>query len=181
MHKVAIVGQGPNRTAWEHGLELGIKWFGATSPNTKLKAEIFRLAERYCSKVAITGSVGSKLAVLAGLDPYTFRTSFARRNLHARWNGKIGRGDRFDRVEAEVAAKSLRDQPFESYVLLGMNVAKAFGVNANEWLAVVEETDSKRFLIFPHPSGINRWWNDALNRDAARKALRSFLNINRST
>jgi hypothetical protein len=30
-------------------------------------------------------------------------------------------------------------------------------------------------LIFPHPSGINRWWNERRNERRARQLLQRFL------
>jgi hypothetical protein len=33
----------------------------------------------------------------------------------------------------------------------------------------------RRFLIFPHPSGINRWWNERRNERRARQLLQRFL------
>jgi hypothetical protein len=33
----------------------------------------------------------------------------------------------------------------------------------------------RRFLIFPHPSGANRWWNERQNERRARELLQRFL------
>jgi hypothetical protein len=30
-------------------------------------------------------------------------------------------------------------------------------------------------LIFPHPSGVNRWWNERRNQQRARQLLQRFL------
>jgi hypothetical protein len=31
-------------------------------------------------------------------------------------------------------------------------------------------------IAFPHPSGLNRWWNDPVNEEAARMMLRRLAN-----
>lgn len=51
-------------------------------------------------------------------------------------------------------------------VLAGKNVARAFGVRAeyHEWLV----SPGCRAVVVPHPSGVNRWWNSADNREASR-------------
>jgi hypothetical protein len=33
----------------------------------------------------------------------------------------------------------------------------------------------RRFLIFPHPSAANRWWNERQNERRARELLQGFL------
>lgn len=172
--QICVVGQGPNRTAWEHGL--------ADRMHTHHLHAKEMIAENYCRRVAITGSVGEKLANLAGLHRLDFYTKVGRENLNARWNGKSGKGDVFNRDEGERKAVELRAQ-YPKFVLLGAEVARCFGFSTvSEPLALKEAYDDaahvKRFfLLFPHPSGINRWWNEDFNVFRARKMLREFLEL----
>ena len=174
--KIAIVGQGPNRTAWEHGLEVGRRGIvSASRPGPEAYAEL------YCARVAITGSVGEKLAKIAGLHRLDFYRRFGRYHLNPRWNGKNGTGDAFDRVVAEKRVAEILALGSTSFVLLGAEVARAFGFKKFEPLNVVESYDEKRvrrsYLLFPHPSGINLWWNEPFNRHRAEKRLREFLEL----
>lgn len=189
LRNLVFVGQGPNQTAWLHGLAAGRhlhalkhgEGHGAT------EAAAIDFAEDYCARVAVTGAVGTRLAALLGLpDVGRFRHSFHRRNLNPRWNGKHGRGDRFDHAEGLVLAGILADMTeFTHFVLLGAAVAECFGfvVGARgwPWCGVahhrIPQHAKKQFLIFPHPSGLNHWWNDPENQFRARKALNDFVNL----
>lgn len=180
--KVVFVGQGPNRACWQQGLAAGARYallkhnFAEDDPRVKVEAIAF--AERYSARVALTGSVGKKLAALGGWKCNLTFGGYARRNLNARWNGKDGNGDRFERVEAEIVASRMLHDGFTHFVLLGSNVAKAFGMGRNEPLSEIKNLPgSQLFFLLPHPSGINQWWNDDFNRFRARKRLREFLNI----
>ena len=39
------------------------------------------------------------------------------------------------------------------------------------------DDDATHLLLYPHPSGTSRWWNDAQNVARARAALRSFVEV----
>lgn len=118
----------------------------------------------------LSGRCGEALAALCELDLVQFLADFDRVNLLGRFPGKSGKGDRFP---IEVARRRAIDLLMSGtlfdrrVVLLGGNVAKAFGVDYPrpfEW-------QSRRALVYavaPHPSGINLWWNDPANRAAAR-------------
>lgn len=84
-----------------------------------------------------------------------------------RWPGKLGKGDAFDPAAARARARRMRLAPI--VVLAGKKVAKAFGVVAPylEWTTL----RGRRVVVVPHPSGINRWWNDSKNVQALRKLL----------
>lgn len=176
--KVVFVGQGPNQECWVKSL-----WRYPSA--TWTEAPRIDYAERRCAALAVTGTIGYKLGALIDpthLNPVRIILPYGRRNLNARWNGKKGKGDVFDRAEGRTTADQLRYAPFTHYILLGAEVARAFGVHNNEWLSVIPEFgaplgDGNQFLIFPHPSGINTWWNDRENTARARRALRSFLGI----
>lgn len=169
--KLVFVGQGPNQASWERGLQSG-KFFAKTQT-----AEQYAVG--YCERIALTGAVGTKLAQLLDLDEVgDFFRKYQRRNLNPKWNGKRGRGDVFDRDDGTKAANALRPD-FDKFVLLGREVAACFDCDAVEPLAravFYDEADcSKEFLLFPHLSGLNPWWNDAYNAARARVVLREFV------
>lgn len=120
-------------------------------------------------KPAFHGKSGARLAQLAGVGTtgedllYHFDTV----NLLPRWPGKVGKGDVFDMKVAKLYAGELihvlkQEQP-RIILLMGRKVRKAMGINGHwEYLELIEAWGHKVY-IFPHPSGVNRWWNDPLN------------------
>jgi hypothetical protein len=115
---------------------------------------------------------------MAGIMGITVRRfmRFRRENLSDRWPGKSGKGDAFDMDDGMDGAERLCNVPGRvRLVLLGAKVARCFGL---PWrpLARYEWTGGEA-LVVPHPSGVNRWWNEARNRRAARRALRAFAGI----
>jgi hypothetical protein len=98
-----------------------------------------------------------------------------RKHLNTHYNGKRGKGDAFDHAKGNVnAADVLLDWRVERIVLLGKNVARCFGFRDLPFLAEIS-IYGRRFLIFPHPSGINRWWNERRNEQRARQLLQRFV------
>jgi hypothetical protein len=98
-----------------------------------------------------------------------------RKHLNAHYSGKRGKGNAFDRAKGYVnAADVLMDWGVERIVLLGKNVARCFGFRDLPFLAEIR-IYGRRFLIFPHPSGTNRWWNERRNERRARQLLQRFL------
>jgi hypothetical protein len=85
--------------------------------------------------------------------------SFAcrRKHLNTHYSGKRGKGEAFDHAKGNVnAADVLLDWRVERILLLGKNVARCFGFRDLPFLAEIR-IYGRRFLIFPHPSGTNRW------------------------
>ena len=62
----------------------------------------------------------------------------------------------------------------EVLVLLGAKVTHAFGIPDDfEWLEWFASPQHYHPMVaFPHPSGVNRWWNDEGNSLAAGQLLR---------
>ena|GEM_PF-4543914 len=172
---VAVVGQGPNQTAWKHGLALGVHYRSKYPGPYTDRVDVEGIAERYCARVAITGRVGETLAELAWMHRLEFYRSVGRFNLNARWNGKCGKADVFNREEAALKAARLVAESFTYYVLLGHEVARAFGVRGDILETKFDPVHSKNYLLFPHPSGINLFWNEPFNVHRAGKRLREFL------
>lgn len=87
-----------------------------------------------------------------------------------KWSTSVARA----RVEwwlETVEAKS--DEPF---ILLGRRVCAAFRLPSGyEWLTWYRGPTHRHAMIpFPHPSGLNRWWNEPKNEAAARDLLQKL-------
>lgn len=57
-------------------------------------------------------------------------------------------------------------------LMLGTKVCSAFGVTRPEWLRTYDIGDGMEGVAVPHPSGLNRWYNDPANRRRAEMVLR---------
>jgi uracil-DNA glycosylase len=122
----------------------------------------------------LAGPNGQKIARLAGMS-YDELIACRRKHLNKHSGGKRGKGDGFDHTEGRInAADILMDWRVERIVLLGKNVARCFGFRDLPFLAEIH-IYGRRFLIFPHPSGTNRWWNERRNERRARQLLQRFL------
>jgi hypothetical protein len=122
----------------------------------------------------LAGPNGQKIARLAGMS-YDELIACRRKHLNTHYKGKRSKGEAFDRANGNVnAADILMDWRVERIVLLGKNVARCFGFRDLPFLAEIH-IYGRRFLIFPHPSGTNRWWNERRNERRARQLLQRFL------
>jgi hypothetical protein len=122
----------------------------------------------------LAGPNGQKIARLAGMS-YDELIACRRKHLNTHYRGKRSKGEAFDRANGNVnAADILMDWRVERIVLLGKNVARCFGLRDLPFLAEIH-IYGRRFLIFPHPSGTNRWWNERRNERRARQLLQRFL------
>jgi hypothetical protein len=64
----------------------------------------------------------------------------------------------------------LDSRRYEVIVALGHIVAKELGLPRAPWLSW-HELGGVAVLKMPHPSGLNRWWNDPVNRTFAQLAM----------
>lgn len=90
-------------------------------------------------------------------------------------------GSDFDAERARTRAEYLylwlmrRPSRYPYLLLAGQRVAQVMGYDASGNPPFVSFRWAGRCAcVVPHPSGVNRWWNDAGNR---RKALRYLLNL----
>lgn len=82
---------------------------------------------------------------------------------------KSGKGSSFDRMGALLRAHDLlHEYDNKVYILCGRRVAEAFGVFGDflDWTCF-----DRDFLLIPHPSPVNRWWNKPENRVKARAVI----------
>ncbi len=71
-------------------------------------------------------------------------------------------------------------------MLLGTKVCNAFGIDDPVWLESYASALWSPMIAFPHPSGLNRWWNDPENaaraEDVARRlGERTYYNYEHTT
>ena len=122
----------------------------------------------------LAGPNGQKIARLAGMS-HDELIGCRRKHLNTHYSGERRKGDAFNRAEGNAnAGDVLLDWRVERIVLLGKNVARCFGLRDLPFLPEIR-IYGRRFLIFPHPSGINRWWNERRNERRARQLLQRFL------
>lgn len=93
-------------------------------------------------------------------------------NLLRRWPGKRGKGDRWPINRAQRAAQHV--QFTGRMVFLGRQVAAAFG--ASRAYLRPFQLRGATCMVFPHPSGVNRWYNQAKNKRRASQMLKRWLN-----
>lgn len=137
--------------------------------------------------VPLAGRVGARLEALAGIPEGTLRERFDCVNLLPTWPGRSGKASAFPaertRGAAERLTALLAAEPAHGRVIfLGSRVARAFGRAGLEpcyWHATMFGKRAVDVALLPHPSGVNRWWNDSLNAAIARRFLRNALKENR--
>ena len=123
----------------------------------------------------LEGKLGEQLCHLFGCswDEYCRHTQ--RFNVLPGWPGKQGKGDKFPRHLAQQNASRMRWSFAGCSVLfVGVATAALFGVKG----PTLRWKPCKEPLIYlaavlPHPSGINRWWNNPTHRRAATRFMRS--------
>lgn len=120
---------------------------------------------------------GDLLQRLTGAMPGQYERLFERRNLLGSWPGRSSAGgDSFPQSEAKHAAQAiLPSLAGRRVVLLGSGVARAFGFSAKTTRFRWVERDGATFALSPHPSQVNRWWNNPRNRAEAARFFGSIL------
>lgn len=145
----------------------------------------------------LTGKSGRFLRALCGWSEYRFRTGLELRNLLSRYPGRHRKGARFPIDDARAMARLLtweRAMDDRDVVFLGWRVARAFGLERSfdgylTWTpfdrgVFIDQHGGYGFsmswyrcrvAVLPHPSGVNRWWNQPRNALAARAFLLKLL------
>lgn len=107
--------------------------------------------------------------------------AFDTRNLLSEWPGSTGKGSKFPLAAAQAGAhRLLRTLPSEGtrIILCGRRVARAMSLR---WLALnfgwynvswqYPTYVQARAILIPHPSGVNRQWNDPKVSEAVKRIL----------
>ncbi len=142
MRGVVVVGERMNRAPWRPAIREH-----ELSPRFLLKLGAFNL-----------GSGRRVLAKSLGL-----RWDAAMNLLMPAWNGT----EEWDHRRAQQVAGACRsylEAEFTTIVLLGRRVTRAFGLEHLDFLQA-----EWPYAILPHPSGLNRWWNEEPKRLAAQR------------
>ncbi len=93
------------------------------------------------------------------------------RNLLNYWPGESGKGSYFPALVAKEKARKIRiPLHVHTLVLLGLRVATAFQMHLVPYFERRTYRDRLVYVV-PHPSGVNRWWNDPDNRRQACRFL----------
>lgn len=100
------------------------------------------------------------------------RETFVLRNVLPAFPGKAGKGDAFPAAFARTNAARMRLPRGLPVLLMGRGPARALGVAAPYLVGTVLR--GRRAVVVPHPSGVNRWWNDPANAARATAVLRSI-------
>ncbi len=133
----------------------------------------------------ITGRTGRKLASLMDMSFEEYQCTFDRANLLDEWPGRrnMGVGDAFPLEEVRRSAYSLWSTylgvtscQYDWVLLLGRAVENAFGGRKPmpwmKWELIMPQ--AMKVAVLPHPSGVNRWWNETANKRAAKRFLRDW-------
>ncbi len=111
---------------------------------------------------------------------------FERVNLLDYWPGAAGAGSAFPMGEARVSARRLlgATEGDRELILVGTRVAQAFGLRRDHyeyltWFAR-QGGFGRLVAVCPHPSGLNRWWNNDENVRRAREFFMTVLDETRS-
>jgi uracil-DNA glycosylase len=141
-------------------------------------------------KLPFAGASGSRLALLAGVGGSgdELPEHFTMVNVLRKYPGSNGKGDNFDLTAARLRARRLRMKlstvKSRHIILMGNNVARSFGIRpfkadrfkmVDKWQAGPDIYDEHAVYLFPHPSAINRYWNEREHQLAAARFLRRIL------
>lgn len=136
---------------------------------------------RYALFYEPAGATGASLCFrILEMDPRDYMRVFDRANLC------VGG---WSKPTARESARAILERPRKALILLGKDVAEAFGLGRDwEFLESTEllsqhKRERGRFqvvyrtptIVLPHPSGRNRLWNDQMLRRRAREAVRDLL------
>ena len=137
-------------------------------------------------KPPFTGKCGRFLAELLGITQEQMLKDFTFLNVLDRWPGASIKGDKFPIPEAKIAAKRKLEQlRGRVVVLLGHNVARAFGCERFRYMEFYELRNPENFAdiiiplltVVPHPSGCNHYYNDQTKRLLVQKFFQNFLSF----
>lgn len=138
----------------------------APGPNTDPRMPLYPLPKT---------ATGGRLASFMGLTTHQYLRTFDRVNVLQDFPGKCKRDDKFPLREARIAASAMRPLlAGREVILVGRNVATAFGFAEMPFHSVLMESDCDIYVV-PHPSGRNHWYNSETNREEARLFWAEYL------
>lgn len=118
---------------------------------------------------------GHRLAKLCGLSHEEYLKTFDRINLH--YETPLKR-DSDTRAKGRLNAVEVLRRKNEKMIILGREVLQAFGAYVDPSdcpIASWFDFGSVKIAYIPHPSGLNRYYNDSKNTKLVERFLRSTL------
>lgn len=139
----------------------------APGPNTDPRLPLYPLPKT---------ATGGRLASFMGLTTHQYLRTFDRVNVLQDFPGKCKRDDKFPLREARIAAAAMTPLiAGREVILVGRNVACAFGWTEIPFHTTVVTSDDTAWTVVPHPSGRNHWYNSEDNRTEARLFWAEYL------
>ena len=123
------------------------------------------------------GSAGMHLARLLGVPDVA--ELFPVANLLSDWPGPaaFGVGDDLNAAALRAAGIAFDPDRWPRIIMVGRAVARVLSAPpTTPYLTWFPLTDRTEAALLPHPSGINRWWNDPDNRTRAAVFLLAAAN-----
>ena len=123
----------------------------------------------------VSGRIGERLAEFMGITYMEYDMLFERVNLLPIREEYTGSGKEWDADRAKARAIEL-SAAFESgqvVLLLGKRASTAFGLSDEYFLR--HKVNGADVYVIPHPSGLNRWYNDESNKLMAQEFLRAII------
>ena len=128
-----------------------------------------------------SGPSAIRLMGLLGMTPEEYDQAFDRINLCSEFPGRnpatqltIRGGDLFDVEQAQVRWSYIRKNlKGRKVVFFGGKVGKVVGCGSK----LFTKCDQLNGLVFPHPSGVSRYWNDPGKVEFAANALKEHLYV----
>jgi uracil-DNA glycosylase len=122
---------------------------------------------------------GSRLAKLCGLSIEEFLARHETVNVFKTWRGSRGKGDAFNRRTARIKANRIKRTSqyinAQRIIFVGAEVARAFLSSMPEPCTRFGAFGSLGYV--PHTSGVNHWYNSAVNRKKAQAFLRDMTEV----
>lgn len=128
----------------------------------------------------LEGRIGKKLAAMLGCTYEDYLAMSQRFNILPEWPGRREKkGDKFPKAVARMNAQRMEWSFSDCVVLyIGIIVGQTFRFPGSplEW-KTIDAPDGKtyRAAVLPHPSGINKWWNDRENKARAEKFMKQTM------
>lgn len=125
----------------------------------------------------LEGRIGKKLASMLGCTQDEYMAKTQRFNILPEWPGRKGKkGDKFPKAVARMNAQRMEYSFAGCTVLfLGIAVGQMFRFPGGplKWQRIARPAWSAyHAAVLPHPSGINRWWNDPENKSSAANFMK---------
>lgn len=134
--------------------------------------------ERYALYPEPRGAAGDRLCrVILGMTTRDYMRSFIRRNtMKGDWKmsaARLGAASLFRELPPGTTVVLLGQQVWEAWKSVDPN--RLLGCSS-KWIPFMirgDQTQDLTYILFPHPSGLSRLWNDKTNISLARSTLRA--------